>query len=244
MKVSKEKQKEIRRDLIRAAVELFKQKGLSSATMKEISTKAGYGAATIYNYFPSKDKIFFAYFEEKQSELRDTLDEISEFDTFTLKEKLQIQMESLLDGYLKDRDFVGDAYKMILDSPMKTYSEIATSKKEFTQTVHGFLASAIEKEEIPPQPFENFLVNLYWDYGSLIVFYWLKDESPGYTNTSQLIDLTLDVVVDVIKSGIVTKTADILSFLFRSHLYSNIDKVQGLFSLIGKFQNTLKQPRE
>lgn len=57
MKVSQEQKNEIRKKLLKAAVEIMTYKGFQNSTMREISEKAGFGTATIYNYFPTKEKI-------------------------------------------------------------------------------------------------------------------------------------------------------------------------------------------
>ena len=232
MKVSQDKKKEIRRNLIRAAVDLFSEKGFRKTTMKEISSRAGYGAATIYNYFPSKEKILFGYFEEKQIDMSESLGSVPDFDSFDLKEKLQIQIETLLDIYLEDREFVEEAYGLLLDSPLRTLSEFQPIKQVFTNMVKSFFDDAAAKGEIPAPPFPGLAVNLYWDYTGLVVFYWLKDDSSGFTNTSVLIDLSLDIIVSVLRSGILSKAADMAAFLFKSHIYGNVESIHHLFSSV------------
>lgn len=238
MRVTQERKAEIRRALIRAAVELFNEKGFSGATMREISTRAGLSPGTIYNYFPSKERIFFAYFEEKQEELQATLAQVSDLAEFTFKEKLQTLAESLLDNYTEDREFVAAAYKALLDSPLKSFTELGPVKSKLTSTVREFYAAAVAAGEIPEQPFEGFLVNLFWDYTNMIVLYWLRDDSEGFVNTSRLIDLSLDLYVDLVGSGLVTKTADLLSFLLKSHIYGNIDKLYELISVVGSLRSS------
>lgn len=241
MKVSKEQQDEIRQKLLEAAVDIMTEKGFQAATMREIAAKAEVGSATIYNYFPTKEKILFAYFLEKQRELAREMAGIPDFETFTLKEKLQSHLETLLVIYLKDREFVLIAYKMMFDSPLRTYTEFIPIKDVFTETVGGFIESAIGNKEIIEHPFRGFIKNLYWDYSSLMLLYWLNDESEGFSNTSQLIDMTLDIIVDILKSGIIIKAADILSFLFRSHIYGNVQSITKLFSAGNDVKDFFKQ---
>lgn len=238
MRVTQERKAEIRDALLRAAVDLFNEKGFASATMREISTRAGLSPGTIYNYFPSKERIFFAYFEEKQQQLQATLAQVSDLAEFTLKEKLQTLVESLLDNYTDDREFVAAAYKALLDSPLRTFTELAPAKARLAGTVRDFYAAAVAAGEITAQPFEGFLVNLFWEYTNLIVMYWLRDESEGFANTSRLIDLSLDLYVELVSSGLVTKTADLLSFLLKSHLYGNIDKLYELVSVVGALRRS------
>ena len=232
MKVSKQKQSDVRRALIYAAVELFTKRGFSGATMREISARAGLSAGTIYNYFPTKEKIFYAYFDLKQDEVKETIAGIDGFGEFTLKEKLQTLLESLLESYAKERVFVAASYKMLLDSPMKSYTELFPVKEKFTAIVSEFFASAVQTAAIPSQPFEVFLADLFWDYTNLMILYWLRDDTDGFSNTSRLIDLSLDIYVDIVASNVVTKAAEVLSFLLKSHIYGNIDKLFQLISIL------------
>jgi len=244
MKVSQDKKKEIRRDLIQAAVELFSEKGFRKATMREISSRAGYAAATIYNYFPNKEKILYGYFEEKQRELIKSIEDIPDFSEFTLKEKLQMQLETLLDLYLPDREFVQEAYKLIFDSPLRSLSELRNNKKMFTDAVSEFFDVSIANDEIPESTFPGFLINLYWDYVGLVIFYWLRDDSAGFSNTSVLIDLSLDIILAMLKSDILSKTANMLAFLFKSHLYGNLETIHGLFSSVSEIHKSMLKSKE
>jgi hypothetical protein len=139
-------------------------------------------------------------------------------------------IETALEGYASDRAFVAIAFKALLDSPMRSFTELGPVKDKFAKRIQGYLQEASTRGEIANQPFERFLANVLWDYMNLIVFYWLRDDSKGASSTTRLIDMSLDLYVDVVKSGIVTKTADMLTFLLKSHLYGNIDR---LFSVVG-----------
>ncbi|MEJ2425834.1 MAG: helix-turn-helix domain containing protein, partial [Candidatus Thiodiazotropha sp.] len=66
MKVSEEEKAKTRLRLLEAAVDVITQKGFRAASMREIAKRAGVGDATIYNYFPSKEKLIYGYCEEVQ----------------------------------------------------------------------------------------------------------------------------------------------------------------------------------
>ncbi|MCL6459771.1 MAG: TetR/AcrR family transcriptional regulator, partial [Gorillibacterium sp.] len=46
------------RQILLNAIEVFAQKGLTGAKIKDIATKAGFSQGFVYNYFASKDDIF------------------------------------------------------------------------------------------------------------------------------------------------------------------------------------------
>jgi len=49
--------------IIEAAAEVFARKGFSGTVMADIASRAGIGKGTIYEYFSSKDDLFFSVFE-------------------------------------------------------------------------------------------------------------------------------------------------------------------------------------
>ncbi|MBV8307366.1 MAG: TetR/AcrR family transcriptional regulator [Gammaproteobacteria bacterium] len=48
-----------RQEILRAAAEVFREVGFERASMSEIRARVGGSKATLYNYFPSKEKLFF-----------------------------------------------------------------------------------------------------------------------------------------------------------------------------------------
>lgn len=52
-----------RRELVEAAVSIFSAKGFQNASMAEIAVRAGKGKGTIYEYFRTKEDLFFACFD-------------------------------------------------------------------------------------------------------------------------------------------------------------------------------------
>jgi len=57
----KEEERKYRKNLILdGALQIFKDKGIDKATMEEIAHAAGFGTATLYYYFQSKEDVFAA----------------------------------------------------------------------------------------------------------------------------------------------------------------------------------------
>ena len=55
------KERKVRQDLILdGALQVFKSKGIEGSTMDEIASEAGFGKATLYYYFKSKEEVFSA----------------------------------------------------------------------------------------------------------------------------------------------------------------------------------------
>ena len=67
----RERERLVRRhEMLRAAQEVFAEKGYNSATLEEVATRAEYGKGTLYNYFPGgTQEILLAIVERFHDEL-------------------------------------------------------------------------------------------------------------------------------------------------------------------------------
>ena len=83
--------------------------------------------------------------------------------------------------------------------------------------------AAVEIGEIPEQLFNEIIYQLIWDYYIGMVTYWLNDQSDQFTDTSLLIDRSLDLACAFLKAGILNKFFNMASFLFKNHVLSRMD---------------------
>lgn len=232
MKVTKEKRDEIRRSLVAAAVELFSEQGLADTSLREIAARAGVAPGTVYKYFADRDKLFYAYFEIRQDDALASLRRMPDFETWSLKEKLQGYVEALISEYVENREFVAVALKGLVESPLQSYGALQQAKQKVIATVEGFFQQAVKQGEIPGGPYDSFLIHLFWDYTSIVTLFWLKDDSEDFSRTSEFVDVSLELFVELIQGGVIEKGVKVGAFLLRSHLYGNLDRFLGLLSLL------------
>lgn len=226
MKISAEQKKENRQKIIAAAVDLMIAKGFKAATMREIARGAGVGDATIYNYFPTKDAILYAYYGDHMESWIERLRATADFNELTVSEQLQSAFETGLELYLPDREFVAESFRVISLSLGQNFRNLQPIRDRFADMIREIFEAAIEAEEIPDQMFPDLLGMVFWDYYIGIVFYWLNDTSEGFLNTSVLIDKSLDLAVAFISSGTLNKMFDLGPFLFRQHILNRMDFFQ------------------
>ena len=62
--------------ILTGALDVFKSKGLEGATMDEIANQSGFGKATLYYYFKSKEDVFSAILEEGWISIWESLEPI------------------------------------------------------------------------------------------------------------------------------------------------------------------------
>ncbi len=222
-RVSKEKQQEIRGEIIVTAVEMFSENGFDSTTMKQIARKVGIGDATIYKYFPSKDKLIIAYYGLKAEESIQTFLSENEFYEFSLQEKLQLLIDTYLDSLLPDREFVAESLTMIMQSPSILFKEVTPVREEFVAVVEGILIEAENAGEIAKSPFIGATAKLTNEFILAVLLYWVKDDSDEFSNTTQMVDMSLTLGVEILTSGIVSKATDLVSFFIKAHLFKFMD---------------------
>tara|TARA_B100001079_G_C16378451_1_gene500867 strand:- start:310 stop:903 length:594 start_codon:yes stop_codon:yes gene_type:complete len=71
------KERKVRQDLILdGALQVFKSKGIEGSTMDEIALEAGFGKATLYYYFKSKEEVFSAILTNGWKILWDNLEPV------------------------------------------------------------------------------------------------------------------------------------------------------------------------
>ena len=96
MKISKSKKLEIRRKIIKAAVDIMTKKSFESASMREIAQSAGIGEATIYNYFSTKEQLLYGFIEQTHMDVTSEVLAINGFESFSLKYALRLTNSLLI----------------------------------------------------------------------------------------------------------------------------------------------------
>ena len=223
MKVSEKEKAKTRIKLLEAAVDVISEKGLKSASMREIARRAKVGDATIYNYFPSKEKLLYGYCEYVQQQVKDSLMSITDFHEYSLHEQLQQLIDTELQVWLPAREFLQEVFKLTFYSPVSGASHLAETRKLNTAMFTDMLEAAIEAGEIPEQPYLELLPRLFWDYQTGILAYWLKDDSENFGNTTQLVDQSMEIITNILHQGLIGKSLDLVSFLFRTHVMAHFD---------------------
>ena len=149
---------------------------------------------------------------------------IADFNEFSLQEQLQAFFETQLESFLPDREFVDVSFRAITFSLTHDYQYLKTIRKRFFLIISDLFEAAIEVGEIPDLVFLELTHHFFWDYYVGLIFYWLRDRSNQFQDTSILLDKSLDLAVALIKSGVVNKVLDMASFLFRHHIIDQLDR--------------------
>src|SRR5580658_9347079 len=88
--------------ILDAALELFRQEGFDTATMRDIAKNAGVATGAAYYYYPSKDAIVMAFYQrsalEMQPKIKDALEGVK-----GLEARLRLLIRVKLDYFAPNR---------------------------------------------------------------------------------------------------------------------------------------------
>jgi TetR/AcrR family transcriptional regulator, regulator of autoinduction and epiphytic fitness len=239
MRTTKAQQDQNRRLIIRSAVELMTEHGFDGTTMKQIARAANLGDATIYKYFPSKEKLVLAYFESAVADALAQMRRTTGQASFGLQEQMQLLIDSLLETLLADREFVAIARRLIERAPLLLLNEDLPGKQLLKHAFAEMLLKAESSGEIAPCGFKPSLAGLMADFSYAIVAYWLRDDSDSFGNTTQLVDLSLGLLVLALRSGLVDKLLELGGFLVRSQLARLLHNGPGLIDSLVRMRRDL-----
>lgn len=232
MKISGAQKLENRKRIIRETVDMILENDFKSTTMRAVARAAGIGDATIYNYFPTKESILYAYYEDGMTACIEKLKVIENFNEYSLQEQLQTFFETELELFLPDREFVQKTFKQVFFSFSQDYNRLLPIRSLFFSVIDEMFGAAAEVGEIEEQVFQEMISFLIWDYNIGIILYWINDESEAFSNTTVFNDKSIDLLCSLIQSGIVNKTFDIAIFLFRNHVLNKMQSAKDRFKTI------------
>jgi len=219
MKITKEKKLKNKQKLIEVAIELISKKGYKKTSMSQIAKKAKIGEATIYNYFPTKEHILYEYYYFVQIQTKEKLINIKDFNTFSLKEQIEILINTQLEILDENRQFILEIYNEIFYKNFN-HPDLQKGSDALIEMVEELIDISIDAKEIESFAFNSMMKHLFSDYFFGIIYYWIHDDSEKYDNTTIMIDKSLDVIYAVLQSGLINKIGDLFSFVIKTHVLS------------------------
>ena len=129
-----------------SALEVFRSSGLDGATMDLIAEKAGFGKATLYYYFSSKEDVFLGIMEEGWKSLLDSLEIIIQEEQSPRKTFIKILVQIQAPKAINITDFEEQKWKKYqgrLYSTLRGLLEDGIKQKEFPQLDSELMFKAI-----------------------------------------------------------------------------------------------------
>jgi AcrR family transcriptional regulator len=117
------RQKETRPgDIVRAALDVFSEKGFAGAKMEEIAARAGVSKGAPYLYFPTKEDLFAAVVREAVEPNLDPIIQLAETHDGPLEPVFRAMTQQI--AYVAETTSIGRVVKLVI-SESQTFPEMA-----------------------------------------------------------------------------------------------------------------------
>ena len=192
------KQKTKRRDqIVEAAAQVFAQKGYSGAVVADIAIQANIGKGTVYEYFNSKEDLFFAVFEWFQKKTENA----AAVGISALSGGAADRLKVLNDSLMGQWDEIKDAFVLVMEFWAASSSTQMRQrfKSAFKQLYDDYrhIVSALIREginsgefrpDVKPEPVAAALVGT-WD--ALFLQAWFDDSFDPAATANDFLDTVL-----------------------------------------------------
>jgi AcrR family transcriptional regulator len=171
-----------KKKIVTAAITTFARKGYAGARIAEVAEAAGIGKGTIYEYFRSKEDLFFATFEHLMSDTGILMEKVVQSATGTASKRLVAMADAVITTWLANLDIYGlvlEFWSATAAAPgRKRFQALFRSVySELRTVVAELIRNGMEVEEfkadIEPEKIASALIGS-WD--ALLLQAWLDSE--------------------------------------------------------------------
>jgi AcrR family transcriptional regulator len=220
-----------RSHLLSTALRVFRERGLEAATMRELAAAAGTSLGSAYYYFPSKEAIIQAYYDDVQAEHARSVADALTGSHLDLKGRLRAAFHSKLDILQGDRKLLSALFRYT-GEPHHPLSALGDGTRKNRQQSMSVFLTALGDERLPDD-IRSILPAALWALHMGIILYFIYDDSPEQQRTRKLIDGALTLIVRVLAlvklSVLKPVRGSVLAILREAGLLPEPDSPQVLF---------------
>ena len=179
--VALSRKKEKRALIIEAAAKVFARRGFSGTLMADIAVEAGIGKGTLYEYFDSKEDLFFAVFEwfvqATEAEAKVSISALGG----SASERLNALSDSLMSSWAQMKDMyslVMEFWSASASSQMRERFKQAFKNgySDFRQIVSALIREGIQGGEFQPEvDAESVAAALVGAWDALLLQAWFDE---------------------------------------------------------------------
>lgn len=181
-----------RRRLLAEALALFQERGVEATTMRDIARAAKLSLGAAYYYFPSKEALVFAYYEDNQCDM----EAIARRASGTLRERLGALMHGKLESIRPQRAMLGAIVARLVDpgDPLGAFSAQTRAVRE--RAIRIF-ADALADRGLPADAVA-LAAHALWLLQLAAMLVFVHDTSARAARTHGLVDDGLDLLVPLL----------------------------------------------
>ena len=192
------KAEDTRLRILTAALGLFRDEGFDSATMRDIAANAGVAAGAAYYYYPSKDAIVTAFYQQSCTEMQPQLEAALD-GSAGLEKRLRELIRVKLEYFAPNRGVLRALLRNGADPkhPLSPFS--AETKAIRDIDLAWFRRVMVDCGIRIPKDLEPHMPGVLWFFQMGVIFFWITDESVGQMRTMRLLDLGVRIVAVLLR---------------------------------------------
>lgn len=192
------KAEETKRNILDAALALFRQRGFESTTMRDIAQAAGVATGAAYYYYPAKDAIVMDFYRRSCAEMQPEI-EAALRPVRGLEARLRELIRVKLVHFAPNRGVLHALLRNGMD-PKHPLSPFSRETKEIRNIdIAWFRRIMIDCGVRIPRDLEPHLPGALWFFQMGMILFWLIDESPRQARTDGLLALASKTVATLIR---------------------------------------------
>ncbi len=171
-----------RRDtIVRGATEVFARQGYAGTRIEEVARAAGVGKGTIYEYFRSKEDLFFATFEQLMCDTEAQMGSMPAGIGFRAGERLLHMADTLLRSWLPRLDLYGLVLEFWSATTAKSTrrrfkTAFQHAYRDFRLVVAGVIRNGMESGEFKSADPERLAAAIIGSWDALLLQAWLDPD--------------------------------------------------------------------
>ncbi|MCK6618348.1 MAG: TetR/AcrR family transcriptional regulator [Cyclobacteriaceae bacterium] len=140
----------------------------------------------------------------------------SEYQTFKSRERILAFYFALLEELKANRSFV-----LLTLKGEGQLDKVPTLLRPFKKSFESFIENLVNEGkstgEIAKRPYlDKSYPHLFWLHMVFILFFWIKDSSPGFEKTDAAVEKSVNLAFDLIGKGAVDSAIDFARFMYQS----------------------------
>ncbi len=184
--------------ILDAALELFRQEGFDSATMRDIATKAGVATGAAYYYYESKDAIVMDFYQRSAAEMQPKI-EAAVTKARGLEDRLRELVRVKLIHFAPNRGVLRALLKNGADPqhPLSPFSKETQDIRDVD--LAWFQRILVDCGIRIPRDLEPQLPGVLWFFQMGVIYFWVIDDSPRQARTERLLELASKNVATLVR---------------------------------------------
>ena len=191
------KSERTRQKILERALASFRRRGFEKTTMRDVAEAAGVALGAAYYYFPSKDAIVLAYYQETQARHGELARAAMKKAGEDLTARVRAVFHTKLDLLAKDRKLLGTILRSVGD-PDDPLSLFGASTRDVRDDSIRLFEEAVAPFTPEGGELRALLARALWSLHMGVLLYFMHDRSPGQQKTRRLVDESVGLASELV----------------------------------------------